>query len=92
MKKIIDIIKETEGNDLVVARYNKDIENNLFTDLSCEIPEIGDVVTNGSQDMEVSEYIVIDASVGVKFENFPATVAATQMAQMLADGVVWIKK
>ena len=92
MKKIIDIIKETVGSESIVARYTIDKEHNLDTGiLDSELPEVGETLTDGNQEMTVVEHVIIDGAVGVKFDNFPAIVADNQLVKMLADGVVRVK-
>ncbi len=92
MKAIIDIIKETGGSETIVARYNKDKECNLSVGImDSELPEVGETLTDGNQEMTVVDHVVIDGSIGVKFKNFPSIVADSQLVQMLAAGIVRIK-
>jgi len=92
MKKIIDIIKETAGNETIVARYTIDKEHNLDTGImDSELPEVGETLTDGNQEMTVVEHVVIDGRVGVKFDNYPALVDGGQLVKMLADVVVRVK-
>ncbi len=92
MKAIIDIIKETGGSETIVARYNKDKECNLSAGImDSELPEVGETLTDGNQEMTVVDHVVIDGSIGVKFKNFPSIVADSQLVQMLAAGIVRIK-
>ena len=95
MKAIIDIIKAENKNgqhDIIIARYNKDIEVNLNTGImDNELPEIGETLTDGNRDMMVIGHVVIDGSVGVKFENSPSIVAGSQIVKMLSDDTVRVK-
>ena len=92
MKAIIDIIKETSGSELIVARYNKDVETGMDTGImDKEIPEVGDTLTDGNQEMTVVEHVVINGLVGIKFDNFPSIVADSQIIQMIEDGIVRVK-
>jgi len=92
MKAIIDIIKETSGTERIVDRYNKDKECNLSVGImDSELPEVGETLTDGNQEMTVVEHVVIDGSVGVKFDNYPAIVADSQLVKMMADGIVRVK-
>ena len=95
MKKIIDIIKEanTHGQHYVtIANYEKATKINLSTQgLDEELPEIGDVVSNGEQDMTVKSYNIFENRVGIAFMEFDALVSASQLIQMLDDGICWVK-
>jgi len=92
MKTIIDIIKGTSGSERIVARYNKDVETGMNTGImDSEIPEVGETLTDGNQEMTVVEHVVIDGSVGIKFDNYPSIVTDSQIVQMIADGIVKVK-
>lgn len=93
MKRIIDIIKETSGTERVIARYNKDKECNLDVGImDKDIPEVGETLTDGNQEMTVVEHVVIDGSVGIKFDNHPSVIADSQILQMIEAGIVRIKE
>lgn len=92
MKKIIDVVRETPGMERIVARYNKDIETQLDTQgMDKEIPEVGDTLTDGNQEMTILEHVIIDGTVGVKFDNYPSIVPAEQVVQMIKSKIVKIK-
>lgn len=95
MTAIIDIIKADNRNgqhDIIIARYNKDKECNLSVGImESELPEIGETLTDGNQEMTVVDHVVVDGSVGVKFDNFPSIVADSQLVKMIVDGIVRVK-
>ena len=92
MKKIIDIIKEANTEDIRIARYNKDMAAKLDTGIMDKmIPEIGEEVTDGNQTMKVVEYFIADDGIGVKFDKFPAIIAAEQLIEMLENGIIRVK-
>jgi hypothetical protein len=94
MKAIIEIIKEEieAGNkNINTAHYKNHTEQNLpLAGWTGEVPSIGDVLTNGTQDMKVVEYVVLDDEVGVKMDA-GTVVTATQVVEMIENKICWVK-
>lgn len=95
MKAIIDIIKEkieTGDHDVNLAHYKNHTEQNLPTaGWEGELPDVGDILTNGEMDMAVVAYEVYGDDVGVLMDS-GQRVTANQIKQMIADKICWIKE
>lgn len=94
MKAIIEIIKETiesGKHNVNLANYKCHTEKNLpVSGWVGEVPSLDEVLTNGSQDMRVVNYIVIGDSVGVEMDN-GMKVPASQVVDMMAKKICWVK-
>lgn len=93
MKQIIDIIKEkieTGSHDINLANYNTHSSMPIAKWVG-SLPEVGNVLTNGDQDITVTSHIVVGENVGVELDG-GQMVDASQMIQMINDKICWIKE
>lgn len=91
MKKVIEIIKEkieTGNHDVNLANY-KSHASMPIAGWKGEVPSIGDVLTDGNQEMTVRSYVVYGDEVGIQTDT--VAIPASQVIDMMTKKICWVK-
>lgn len=93
MKKVIEIIEEkiqTGCHSVNLADYDTHTRLNLpVAKWAGEVPNIGDVLTDGLQEMTITDYVVYGDDVGIQTNT--VAIPASQVIDMMSKKICWVK-